>query len=33
MTDTAQTDRSMRRIGVMFGASEGDPQVTKYLRA
>ena len=26
------TDR-MRRIGVLFGATEGDPQVTKYLGA
>ena len=29
----AQTDGSMRRIGVLFGATEGDPQVTKYLGA
>lgn len=29
----AQTDGSMRRIGVLFGATEGDLQVTKYLGA
>lgn len=29
----AQTDGSLRRIGILFGATEGDPQVTKYLGA
>lgn len=29
----AQTGRSMRRIGVLLGAAEGDSQVTKHLEA
>jgi putative tryptophan/tyrosine transport system substrate-binding protein len=29
----AQPDGQMRRIGVLIGGTEGDPQITKYLEA